>query len=263
MNRTSHLPSPFVSASHSLPYALFEARRWNELYRRTNTQISIVNTAKISSDAWLATELVGADFHPAAYFARCAQEVLVCWYIPSGAVVATMSLDGLLDCLPRWCNDIALRIGQFRELRSTKHVAWALADAAIKPMNNTAEVEGAMIIHSVERSIWLLRTTLLSSTEDFDPATHKDEIERRLATFFCWRTEWITDMAYPLLLRWVQEALGHILRFLRKMAMKGRNGFLYLPEVLGGTRTLCKYVTFVSTPFYVLALAGTRATLRT
>jgi hypothetical protein len=215
-NKTSRLPSPFVSASFSLAYALFEACRWNERYRCTDTQISIIDTANIKSDTCLATELVGATWTEAGFFARRAQEVLIYQFIPCDAVVATMSLDALLDCLPPWSDEVKPRILR-RETCTTYGVAYALVEAARPPANHTPEVEVAVLIPSIERSIQMLRHTLPPSMKNFDPSAHADAIDQiaRLASLFCWWSKWLAGVdpaAYPPLLQWVRDAVVQRLR---------------------------------------------------
>jgi hypothetical protein len=184
--KTTDLPSPFVSASFSMAYVLFEAHRWNRYHRCTSTQISVIDTSQLTGDVWLATELVGASRTDAAYFARSAQEVLVYRYIPFNAVVVTMSVYGLLACLPRWCDDIPLHL-----LRSTQQVVNALTEAADCPEHNTLNEDFALRVQSVEHSILLLRDTL---PEEFDPDTHTDQLDAiaRLAAVFMWWPKWIT-----------------------------------------------------------------------
>ncbi|KAJ6514926.1 hypothetical protein C8R47DRAFT_496473 [Mycena vitilis] len=223
-NRTSYRHSQFLSASFSLAYALFEARRWNERYRCTDTQISIIDPAAIQSDAWLATQLVGANNHDAAYFARWAQEVLILHCIPAAAVVVTMSLDVLLDCIPPWSDEVKPRI-RSRELNSTHWVADALAEAARNHADHNPEGEVVVMMQSIEQSIRLLRHTLPSSMKNFDPSMHTRTIDSvaRLATLFCWWSKWLIGAppdAYPPLLQWVRDAVVEQLVMSRKMTRR-------------------------------------------
>ncbi|KAJ7696435.1 hypothetical protein B0H17DRAFT_398336 [Mycena rosella] len=201
-DKTAPLRSPFISASFSVAYVLFEAHRWNAHHGCTDTQISIIDTAQITSDAWLATELVGAYWTDAAFFARWAEEVLVYHHIPIGAIVATLPLSSFLDFLPRWCDDIVPHI-RSRQLRSTEKVAYALASAAANPANDT---DGDLVPRQyVQGSIQVLRHTLPASMVIFDPHTHADAVDAiaRLAAVFVWWPKWITGVnpaAYPAVL---------------------------------------------------------------
>ncbi|KAJ7491915.1 hypothetical protein FB451DRAFT_511312 [Mycena latifolia] len=220
---TAHVPSPFVSASCSIAYALFEAHRWNAYHGCADAQISVIDTSQITSDAWLATELVGAYSTHAAFFARWSEEVLVYQRIPFGAVVVTAPLSSFLDLLPRWCDDIKPQI-QFRQLRSTEEVACALADAAAIPANNTPAQEVELLMQSVEQSIELLRNILPPSMTQFDPHTHAEAVDAiaRLALVFVWWPKWITGVdpvAYPGFLQWARNAVRGQLQIEKEIAI--------------------------------------------
>ncbi|KAJ7504180.1 hypothetical protein B0H11DRAFT_1981112 [Mycena galericulata] len=230
--RTSHLPSSFLSASFSFPYALFEATRWNAHHRCTDTHISVIDTARITTSAWLATELVGADGHDAAFFARAALEVLFYEHIPYGAVVVTAPLSSFLDGLPRWCDDIKSDI-QTRQLCSTKSVARALAHAAAAHNNNpdeedSDEEEDELVMQSVERSIEMLRNTPHPSIVHYDRDMPEDAVEAivLLATMFVWWPKWITCVGpaeYGKYYRRVRREVLDELRRLKKLARRSKH----------------------------------------
>ncbi|KAJ7180859.1 hypothetical protein C8R46DRAFT_1070776, partial [Mycena filopes] len=204
---TSDLSSPFLSASYSLAYALFEARRWNIRHRCTDTQISIIDTAEIPSDMWLATELVGATCSHAAWFARAAEELLIYHRIPCRAVVVTLSLDELWDFLPGWCADIKPRVCG-RYITSTSNMVSALLVAYD---HNKSDAQAAVMEQSVPRSLdLLLRLNVnLSSSEDVDYAVDK---LAGVAAIFCWWTSWIKNVdpsAYPPMLERVRATVVH------------------------------------------------------
>ncbi|KAJ7117710.1 hypothetical protein C8R44DRAFT_983173 [Mycena epipterygia] len=191
--RTTHQPSQFISASFSFAYALFEARRWNAHHMCTDTQISVIDTAAITSDAWLATELVGTRRSHAAFFARRAEEVLVYRHIPYRAGVSFPRLSAALD------------------------VACALADAAANPANNTTQEVVAFLEHSIAHSIEMLRDILPASMRYYDPQTHTDAVDAitRLAVLLFWWPKWITGVdpvAYPY---WLQSVRDMVLAQLR------------------------------------------------
>lgn len=209
MERRDDEPTPFISTTFSLAYALFAAGRFNARHGCTDTQISIIDTAKMNTSAWLATELVGASWTDAAFFAGSAQEVLVYRRILVDAVVATVALDEFLDCLPRWCGDVGYQIQRY-QLHSTEAAVHALADAAFLPASNMAEEESALEVQSVKRSIWILRSTLPPSMADCDLDTHADAVDAiaRLAALFVWWPKWITaidPVAYPLFLLFLKK----------------------------------------------------------
>ncbi|KAJ7491935.1 hypothetical protein FB451DRAFT_1388384 [Mycena latifolia] len=173
-DRTTHLPSPLISASFSIAYALFEAQRWNMHHCCSDTQISIIDTAKITSDAWLATEL----------------EVLVYQHIPFGAVVITAPLNNFLDLLPRWCDDIKPQL-RFRQLRSTEEVACALIKAAANPAHDE---DFELLMHSAFQSIQLFHHVLPASVAEFNSHTDVVDAIARFAALFAWWPKWITGV---------------------------------------------------------------------
>ncbi|KAJ7698879.1 hypothetical protein B0H17DRAFT_1129437 [Mycena rosella] len=213
---TAPLCSPFISASFSIAYALFKAHRWNAHHKCTDTQISIIDTAQLTSDAWLAIELVGAcAAHTAFNFARWA-EVLVYQHIPFGTVVATVPLPIFLDALLRWYSA--------RRLRSTEEVARALAGAAADPANNTQAAEDVLQLLAVTQSVRLLRHTLPTSMLTFDAHTHADAVDAiaRLALVFVWWPKWVTEVdpiTYPALLQSARGAISWQLQVLRASAL--------------------------------------------
>ncbi|KAJ6581793.1 hypothetical protein B0H19DRAFT_1116505 [Mycena capillaripes] len=199
-DKTWNAPTKFISGSYSLAYVLFEAlrRRFQNRNRPGDFEIliSIIDLAEIPNDKWLATELVGAYWRDAAFFARWAQEVLVYGHIPHRAVVATMSVNNFFDCLPRWCNireDI-----KPGSLWSTEAVVDRLKILAKE--NVTSEEEDALLIHSVESSLATLGN-LSTSAEAIESVS-------RFAAIFCWWPKWIigTDPSeYSALLERVRE----------------------------------------------------------
>ncbi|KAJ7781883.1 hypothetical protein DFH07DRAFT_791891 [Mycena maculata] len=204
---TWDLPSSFLSASFSLPYALFEAHRWNRYHGCTDTLISIIDTTKINSDAWLATQLIGSTQSRAAWFARSALEVIVYERIPESAIVATAPVGAFLDGLPRWCEKAEIRSG----IHASKgEVATSLGYSARR--NKTPEHECELVLHSVAQSIQMLRSRLPASMADYDPITHADAVDAivRVATMFVWWTQWITwadPAAYPAYLQRVRAVV--------------------------------------------------------
>ncbi|KAJ6527267.1 hypothetical protein DFH09DRAFT_1414541 [Mycena vulgaris] len=208
-DRTESAPSPFISASFSIAYALFEARRWNARYWCNNTQISVIDTKKITSDAWIATELVGAWYNTDMFFARWSEEALVYGCIPQDAVVVTAPLETFFACLPRWCSDVTVQIRSRKILRSTEAVAGELAEAAENPANNTPDEQAQLLEQSVNRSIHMLRG-ILPPMRTYNKHIHADAVDKiaRLAAIFCWWPKWITrtdPLAYPSLLKTVEE----------------------------------------------------------
>ncbi|KAJ7119472.1 hypothetical protein C8R44DRAFT_877898 [Mycena epipterygia] len=161
-NKTRDTSSIFVSASYSISYALFEARRRDFLPSHNQPHISIIDTSKIKSDAWLAAELIDDWMYPKISFAQCAQEILVCGGIPYNAVVITMPMDEFFDCLPGWCDGFKLAINP-RRFWTSEAVASALAWAAKDPANNTADEEATLVHDSATRSIGMLRHLLPAS----------------------------------------------------------------------------------------------------
>ncbi|KAJ7800295.1 hypothetical protein B0H14DRAFT_3490803 [Mycena olivaceomarginata] len=177
-------PTKFISGSYSLAYVLFEAlRRQRNAWNRSGKSeilISIIDLAEVPNDKWLATELVGAYWTHAAFFARWAQEVLIYGHIPSCAVVATMSVNSFFDCLPRWCQSIRKDIHS-HSLKSTEDVVDQLKILAKE--NNMLEEEDVLLVHSIESSLATLRNQSAS----------EDAIDRvsRFAAIFCWWPKWI------------------------------------------------------------------------
>ncbi|KAJ7833127.1 hypothetical protein B0H14DRAFT_3462926 [Mycena olivaceomarginata] len=177
-------PTKFISGSYSLAYVLFEAlRRQRNAWNRSGKSeilISIIDLAEVPNDKWLATELVGAYWTHAAFFARWAQEVLIYGHIPSRAVVATMSVNSFFDCLPRWCQSIREDIHS-HSLKSTEDVVDQLKILAKE--NNMLEEEDVLLVHSIESSLATLR----------NPSASEDAIDRvsRFAAIFCWWPKWI------------------------------------------------------------------------
>ncbi|KAJ7066443.1 hypothetical protein C8F01DRAFT_701812 [Mycena amicta] len=178
---SASLQSQFVSASFSLAYALFEAQRWNAVFRCETTHISVIDPTKIPSDIWLGTQLVGADSRggKAPGFARWAQEVLVYAHIPSKAVVFTAPLETYNNSLlPKLCDPVTELI-RSRTLNSTEAVADALFDIAC---SFNAEEERALIGHAVEESLRAFNEGRFNSRNSASPS----EQVAWLAAFFCW-----------------------------------------------------------------------------
>ncbi|KAJ7251357.1 hypothetical protein C8J57DRAFT_1520699 [Mycena rebaudengoi] len=253
----------FVSASFSIAYALHEAGRRNAATGSTNTQISVIDTSRIGVPALLATQLVGASDNEAAFFARRAQEILVCALIPETAVVFTAPLDIFLHFLPRWCDHLkpAIRHHGYsstsdrhgppagpraltrtrtrknphpwsrcliagggsqtgtdgstkilesdpypypdrpvpgarrgwpdpcRSLSSTEDCAYALANAALNPGNDSPEEHAVLLRQSVARSLLILQD-MLPETDQHEPDA---EAVARFAAIFCWWPRWIIN----------------------------------------------------------------------
>ncbi|KAJ7117715.1 hypothetical protein C8R44DRAFT_791314 [Mycena epipterygia] len=215
------MPTDFISASYSLPYVLFECQRRAVVQHwlpPDDIWISVIDTAKIPSDAWLGTELVGAYWTKAAFFARWAQEVLVYGWIPNDAIVVTVPAQRIFDCVRPWCGEIKNRI-QKDDLWSTEVVAAALTELAREYVDGTEEAEeeqAALFAQSVEQSIAVLRNTLPTSMDTFTTRIHADAVDTiaRLAAMFCWWPKWITGTnpdVYPDLLEQIrQEVLGRL-----------------------------------------------------
>ncbi|KAF7365085.1 hypothetical protein MVEN_00379800 [Mycena venus] len=210
-DRTWMQPTHFVSASYSLPYVLFEARRQELRDPTYQPHISIIDSRKLGGDAWLGTELVGAWFETAAFFTRRAEEVLVYKHIHPDAVVATIPLNNFFNYLPKWCGG-----GRFKDqihgnnLWSTEAVAYEMRRLAEE--NNTVEAEDALVKKSVKQSVRELGHILPERMEDFDETTHADVVKTiaGFAAIFCWWPNWIMGSdpsAYPALRRRVHKKL--------------------------------------------------------
>jgi hypothetical protein len=178
----------FVSASFSIAYALHEAGRRNAATGSTNTQISVIDTSRIGVPALLATQLVGASDNEAAFFARRAQEILVCALIPETAVVFTAPLDIFLHFLPRWCDHLKPAI-RHHGYSSTEDCAYALANAALNPANDSPEEHAVLLRQSVARSLLILQD-MLPETDQHEPDA---EAVARFAAIFCWWPRWIIN----------------------------------------------------------------------
>nr|GAT47369.1 predicted protein [Mycena chlorophos] len=172
------LRSKFVSGSFSLPYTLFEARRWNHVFHCDTTLISVIDPMKIPGDAWLGAQLVGVHgSNKDARFARWAQEVLVYGHIPYDAVVFTAPLDTYCySLLPPWCNPV-IDLVISRTLKSTEAVVDAFCDLARRC---TPEDERKLVDHVVAQSVKELQEGRFN-----DHNASADEVAW-LAAFFAW-----------------------------------------------------------------------------
>jgi hypothetical protein len=210
INCTWDQPSPFVSMARSVPYVLFESRRWDLLHSANQPHISIIDAAKLiqTTDIWLATDLLEDKYQQDVFFACRAEEVLAYSRIPLDAVVATVPLNSFFDCLPPWCEGIKEDIRRDR-LWSTAEVADALENL-VRQHCNTAAAEKELLEHSVRKSLEILRGTLLPRwMASFNETKHADAIDRiaGFASVFCWWPKWIVGndaSGYPALLEAVR-----------------------------------------------------------
>ncbi|KAJ6508631.1 hypothetical protein C8R45DRAFT_968058 [Mycena sanguinolenta] len=206
-------PTDFVSGSYSLPYVLFETRRRNLRDPGNRMHISVIDSWKLTADAWLGTELVGAWWNRDTFFARWAEEVLVYKHVPHHAVVITRPADDFFRFLPHWCSGPEFRqeIGRWSTRAVANHIRGLVEQAY------TSQAKRLLIESSVARSTILLKTVLPPDMEHFDECTHAEAVDTiaRFAAIFCWWPEWITGTdpdKYPELLEQITETLLEKLR---------------------------------------------------
>ncbi|TDL21271.1 hypothetical protein BD410DRAFT_310890 [Rickenella mellea] len=103
-------PSPFVSTTLCLPYALWKAERLQRGQPNDRVRIAVIRTAAVSRDSFIALKLLPRSVRPhdedwerCYNYANSFQEVLVPIQIGPSSIVGSILWEGVQDMmLPRW-----------------------------------------------------------------------------------------------------------------------------------------------------------------